>query len=359
MSVTIDNTKTPMANLFALVNAGNGTSLTQGTKITLDNMQPAAGPNGENTKVTANPIAGQNITGSKDLFYNRIGMKGSQAAPAQSIHVTRTSTLAQIQAAIVSGWGLIPTEVQQVSQPTYMQPSLNVAANPNSLIYQGVDTINLIWDDAPAGTPYGNVYSGDDDDGYHVLTPPPFDFYLFGQNLRTQVNFGVDSNSFITTVQDTTYDQSTQATPAHWSSYPAPAILIGSSDRSLQNLYAGWLVDGSGNVSYKIRYEGHNNYTGTGEVAGSPDMVWEVVFYPDGSWTLYATAPVANAGNIDSSAPTFLAGNWILMDGTNNAVHAYNGAQDTQFTIPIALDHTFKFVPGNATGTTFSCTQIS
>jgi hypothetical protein len=357
MSVTIDNTKSALDNLFALVNAANGTSLTQGSHVTLDNMVAATGPNGENTKVTANGIAAKNVTGSKDLFYNRIGLKGSQMAPAKQLHVTRATTVAQIRAGIVSGWGLIDSELQDPAAPTFLAASVDISANPASLIYQGTDTMPLVWDDAPTGPAYGLVYSGDDDDGYHVLAPFPFDFMLFGRNLKNEANFGVDSNSFITLVQDYTYDQGTQADPTHWSAYPSPAILIGSSDRSLQKLFAGWLVDSNGVLSYKIRFEGHNNYTGTGEVLGSPDMVWEVVFNQDGSWTLYTTAPAANAGNIDSSAPTFYAGNWILMDGKGGAVHAYNGAQDAGFTIPIVADKTFKFTPGDANGTTFNCVQ--
>ncbi len=343
MSVSIDKTKTPLQNLFALVNAGNGTTLGEGGPITLGGMVAHAGPSGHNTKITATGVPEQNVQGSKDLYYTRLPMKGSSMGPAKNIHVTRSSTAVQIRDAIIEGWGLIATEVEDIPLPAAFAPSVDISAKAESWVYVGTDTMPLIWDDVPVGPAYGLIVEANFDDNFHDLPEFPFDFMLYGKNLKEETAMGVSSNSFLSMTPDTTYQQATQADPAHWTK---PVILIGARDRSLQRLYAGLTAQ----YTYKIRYEGHVNSSG-GSV-NNPTIVWELEFFMDGTFTLYTLAPVP------AQASSFYTGsNWQFYDGTGSAAHVYlgSGAQDKNFIIPAVDDTTLRFTPGDVNGTTFSC----
>jgi hypothetical protein len=167
---------------------------------------------------------------------------------------------------------------------------------------------------------------------------------LFGKNLKNEAALGVSSNSFLSLVSDTNYQASVQADPTHWTK---PVILIGARDRSLLRLSAGLTPQ----YTYKIRYEGHVN-SGGGSL-NAPTIVWEMEFFMDGTFSLYTLAPVP------AQASSFYTGsNWQFFDGTGTAVHAYGGnsVQDKNFIIPAADDTQLKFAPGDANGSTFSCT---
>lgn len=341
MSVSIDKLKTPMQNLFALVNAGNGTNLSEGSHVTLGDMVAYAGPNGHNTKITATGIPEMNVSGSKDLYYSRVQLKGSSPAPAKNIHLTRATTHQQIQDAIIAGWGLVASEVEDITMPGMFVGSVNISAKADSVLYVGTDAMPLIWDDVPVGPAYAVVQEGAYDDNFFTLPAFPFDFFLFGKNLKEETAMGVCSNSFLTMSSSTAYQTATLSNPATW---PKPAIVIGGKDRSMQRLWAGLTPQ----YTYKIRFEGHISYSGG--VLNSPTMVWELEFFMDGTFTLYTLAP-------NPAQATAYYGQdsvWMIFDGTTTATHAYNGGQDSNFIIPPQDDTYLKFTPSDANGTKFS-----
>lgn len=346
MPQLIDKTKTPMQNLYALVNFSNpGANLSEGDRVVLSDMAAAAGPGGTNTKITATGIPEQNVQGTKDLYYTRLAMRGSSAGPIKNLHVTSSWTRQQIQDAIMAGWGLVAGEVEDIVMPAQFAASVDVTAKADSLLYVGTEALPLIWDDAPSGPAYGLVAEGSFDDDFKVLPAFPFDFKLFGFNLKTESGMGICANSFLSLVSDSTYQSSTQAFPPHWTK---PAILLGASDRSMQRLQAGLTAQNT----YKVRYEGHISYSGG--VLNAPTMVWELEFFLDGSFTLYTLAPVPAQAN-----SYYLSGNWFLFDGSGAASHAYNNGQDKNFIIPVADNKKLKFTPSDANGSLWSVAQVA
>ena len=107
---------------------------------------------------------------------------------------------------------------------------------------------------------------GGTDDGYWTLTLP---FNIsFGGISYSQIYVG--TNSYITFGQGSTLYSSLS-----YSNPPYPKIMISSVDNSCQRIYYG--TEGSSpNQTYRVRFEGTNRTSGT---LGSPNMVWEAVFY--------------------------------------------------------------------------------
>jgi len=108
---------------------------------------------------------------------------------------------------------------------------------------------------------------GDQDDGYWDLTLP---FNIQYAGITTNKVYP-GTNTYITfTGGSSIYNSITYSNP------PLPKIMISCADNSCQRLYYG--TEGSSpDRTYRIRYEGHNNYFGG--VLGSPTIVYEVIFY--------------------------------------------------------------------------------
>jgi len=105
------------------------------------------------------------------------------------------------------------------------------------------------------------VQNADADDA-HVTIALPFTI-TFAGNTYTSVSVG--SNGYLTFGGSSdAYASLGAANP------PLPAIHVCAADRSFQRVYAG--TEGT---TYRIRYEGSTNTTGT---LGSPTVVWEVTF---------------------------------------------------------------------------------
>ena len=107
---------------------------------------------------------------------------------------------------------------------------------------------------------------GNNDDGYWSLTLP----FSINFNGTAYTTIGVGTNSYITFGGGSSvYSSLGAANPA------LPKIMISSGDVSCQRIYYG--VSGSApNRTYRVRWEGTNSTSGT---LGSPNMVWEAVFY--------------------------------------------------------------------------------
>ena len=107
---------------------------------------------------------------------------------------------------------------------------------------------------------------GTNDDGYWTLTLP-FNIEFIG--LTTNIVYP-GTNTYITFGGG-----STNYSALSFSNPPLRKIMMSCADNSCQRLYYG--TEGSSpSRTYRIRYEGNNNTTGT---LGSPTMVYEAVFY--------------------------------------------------------------------------------
>lgn len=107
---------------------------------------------------------------------------------------------------------------------------------------------------------------GNTDDGFWTLTLPfniTFNEASYGEiyvGTNSYITFGAGSNAY----SGLGFDN-----PA------AQKIMISASDNSCQRIYYG--TEGSSpNRTYRVRFEGTNSTSGT---LGSPNMVWEAVFY--------------------------------------------------------------------------------
>lgn len=201
----------------------------------------------------------------------------------------------------------------------------------------------------PPPEPYGLVFEGNVDDDYSVLPPAAFSFKFFGKDMQTLATY-VGSNSYTTFgVGVTAYQYSSQIAPSYWTSRGTPAIVAGSTDRSVQRIYAGTMPDGT----YKIRFEGDYTTSGT---AGSPTVWWELVFKDDHTFTLFSDATAGAA------ATSFYASNsaWAIMSGTSSdpLPHGYNSGNDANFNIPMAKGQTYKFTAADADGNAWSMVLV-
>jgi hypothetical protein len=109
-------------------------------------------------------------------------------------------------------------------------------------------------------------FIGNQDDGYWGV-PMPWNVTFCGTNYNTLY---VGTNTYITfTAGSTNYSQLNGTNP------PFPKIMISCADNSCQRIYYG--TEGTApNRTFRIRWEGAASTSGT---LGSPNMVYEAVFY--------------------------------------------------------------------------------
>jgi hypothetical protein len=114
------------------------------------------------------------------------------------------------------------------------------------------------------------TFTGGQDDGYWTV-PLPFSISFLNQTYNTVY---IGTNTYITFGGGSAnYSQLSSSNPAF------PKIMISANDNSCQRIYYG--VEGSApNRTFRVRYEGTNAISGT---LGSPNMVYEVVFYENTS----------------------------------------------------------------------------
>ena len=110
------------------------------------------------------------------------------------------------------------------------------------------------------------VQFGNADDGYWLLTLP-FAVSFLGNSYNT---IGIGTNTYITFgAGSTEWAQLGAANP------PIPKIMVSCADNSAQRIYYG--TEGvAPNRTYRVRWEGTASTSGT---LGSPNMVYEAVFY--------------------------------------------------------------------------------
>jgi hypothetical protein len=131
---------------------------------------------------------------------------------------------------------------------------------PNSLL--GAAGLSI----STPGAPGALTFVGGQDDGFWNV-PLPFPITYIG---TTYNNLFVGTNTYITFGQGSqNYSQLNGTNP------PFPKIMISCADNSCQRIYYG--AEGvAPNRTFRIRYEGTASTSG---ILGSPNMVYEAVFY--------------------------------------------------------------------------------
>ena len=109
--------------------------------------------------------------------------------------------------------------------------------------------------------------NGNNDDGYWAVNLP-FSILYLNQSYNTVY---IGTNTYVTFGSG-----STEWAQLSGSNPPFPKLMLTAADNSCQRIYYG--VEGTApNRTYRIRYEGHSNYTGG--VLGNPTIVYELTFY--------------------------------------------------------------------------------
>lgn len=176
------------------------------------------------------------------------------------------------------------------------------------------------------------IVSATADDAYIKITIP-FTFYYNGVNYGNDANGGVYvvSNSYISFGGSATAFSGLGA-----SNPPLPTMFIGGQDCSYQQVF---VTTQNGGTQYRVRFEGTAGTTGT---VGSPNIVWEVVFFNDSSIQLN-TGTMSNSGGLA-----------IFTNGTGT----------TLLTYPLSANSQYRFLTkyyciyGTLTQSTISMTVI-
>lgn len=142
----IDSTKKSYDNVWALINAANGTVFNNVAGLILGTPVAATTP-GYNTKLTVSADPHYPIfQGSQDIFYNRLGLTQSIKPVPTAINVpSRTSTKADVLAVAIAQLNLVATEVTVLEDVVVDMPSVTLVPNPNSLLYVGNQVVSLNW----------------------------------------------------------------------------------------------------------------------------------------------------------------------------------------------------------------------
>lgn len=131
----------PLANVLALVNEKNGSSLTDqqvtaGLAIVTDESP------GDNTKVTLTGIAAQGYKDSATYFYGRYNLLDGVSPDPDRVLITSTDTQAQIRTKVASAFGLMESEIVVNENNDVTIPSsgneivtVNMSSKEGSLLY--------------------------------------------------------------------------------------------------------------------------------------------------------------------------------------------------------------------------------
>lgn len=145
----IDSTKDALTNVWALINAANGTNLSAGQGLSLGLPSDHAGQAGRNTVITATADQNGPYIGSQDLYYTRLGLTQSvNPAPTVLNVSSRTDTQEIIQAAIASLLNLVPAEFSIVETVVADMTAITLRPKANSLLYLGDSPFSLRWPSA-------------------------------------------------------------------------------------------------------------------------------------------------------------------------------------------------------------------
>lgn len=177
--------------------------------------------------------------------------------------------------------------------------------------------------------------NGTNDDGNWALTLP----WNISYNGNTYSNVYVGTNSYIT------FDQGGIAYSGIIPTLiPVDKIMIRTSDNSCQRIYYG--TEGvAPDRTYRIRYEGTNATSGT---LGSPNMVWEAVFYENAPAKI--DIQVGTMAQTSTTNNGLYSSNQQLTSGSSVSFGAANTGVQIVATNPIQ-NSLFSPFPGGVGGT--------
>lgn len=107
----IDVSKSPLANLLALVNLKATNAYTE-DQLTFGAATAAAEGSAKNTTVTLTAVDGKGFTGTADVHYNRLGLDKGVSAPNLTLVVAEGSTTAGLLTQAAQQLGLREGEVE-------------------------------------------------------------------------------------------------------------------------------------------------------------------------------------------------------------------------------------------------------
>lgn len=130
---------TPLANVLGLINAKNGSSITE-NQVTVDEMIASTENPGDNTKITLTGIDGQGIEGTRSFFYGRYDLLGAKTVDPNRVEIADTDTQLQIHDKVCTTFGLKATDVEVSDVTIPATDNFTVATMmpiDNSLLYNG------------------------------------------------------------------------------------------------------------------------------------------------------------------------------------------------------------------------------
>lgn len=147
----INTTLSPLANVYALVNAANALTLdatkaTVGVPVVRD---PDAG-NTHNTSLTLTAVDGGGIQAGTTVTvtYERLGMGTGVAAPEFGFYTDGTTQRVAFKTAVATSLGLIESEIDLTgvlpSAPGVTE-TMTISAKANSLLYYGNQDLLVDW----------------------------------------------------------------------------------------------------------------------------------------------------------------------------------------------------------------------
>lgn len=132
----------PLANVLGLINAKNGSSITE-NQVTVDEMIPSTENPGDNTKITLTGVDGEGIEGTRSFFYGRYDLLGAKTPDPSRVEILDTDDQSQIHTKICTTYGLKESEVVVNSGSAVAIPPADdvtyttMAPISDSLLYNG------------------------------------------------------------------------------------------------------------------------------------------------------------------------------------------------------------------------------
>ncbi len=142
----IDETKSALDNVWALINEANGTSLTPASGFSVGVPAVNAGAEPRNTKLAITAEESSGYQGTVDVFYNRRGfLDNVYPEPTQYVVPDRATTKEEIFTALVAMLKLVGSDVVIVENVVADMTTITLRPIANSLLYTGDTPFTLSW----------------------------------------------------------------------------------------------------------------------------------------------------------------------------------------------------------------------
>lgn len=144
----IDISKTAIENVFALINADNGSTHDAAT-VTLGVpavRTPDANP--RNTTLVLTAVVGGGFTGTDTVTYTRLGMGSGVVTPSFDFETDGDTTNASFKTQVATALGLREDQIQitgTLPAAEGDETTMTVAAIADSLLYVGSQALTVTW----------------------------------------------------------------------------------------------------------------------------------------------------------------------------------------------------------------------